>query len=86
VIGLGNCVLSDGSFDYAYDGEGNRMSKTDRAKGEVTHYEYDHRSLGCPGRTPGSDRAFCQDEDAEFLDSLALFLWNNLHSVRGHSP
>jgi len=42
--GPNNQVLSDGSFDYAYDGEGNLLTKTEIATGEITAYTYDHRN------------------------------------------
>ena len=46
----GNRLVSDGLFDYEYDGEGNLVLKTklttdeDGQAGETTEYEYDHRN------------------------------------------
>jgi YD repeat-containing protein len=37
-------VLSDGTFDYVYDAEGNLILKTDICSGEYTEYTYDHRN------------------------------------------
>jgi len=37
-------LLSDDLFDFAYIGEGNLVSKTDRPSGEVTSYQQDHRN------------------------------------------
>lgn len=42
--GLNNQLLSDGTFNYEYDGEGNRIKRTEIATGAVTEYEYDHRN------------------------------------------
>jgi RHS repeat-associated protein len=42
--GPGNRLVADGSFDYAYDDEGNRISQTDRTTGDVTEYTFDHRN------------------------------------------
>jgi len=44
VVGPNNQVLSDGTFEYAYDAEGNLIRKTEIATGEYTEYEYDHRN------------------------------------------
>ncbi|EMI42894.1 protein containing Coagulation factor 5/8 type [Rhodopirellula sp. SWK7] len=43
VIGSNNRLLYDGTFDYEYDDEGNRTSKTNRVTSEKTEYVYDHR-------------------------------------------
>nr|WP_269454730.1 PASTA domain-containing protein [Methylomonas koyamae] len=42
--GGNNQLLSDGQYDYSYDNEGNRLSKTRRATGEVTLYDWDYRN------------------------------------------
>lgn len=39
-----NQLLSDGTYDYAYDGEGNLVKKTEAVTGKVTTYEYDHHN------------------------------------------
>jgi RHS repeat-associated protein len=44
VIGAMNQVLSDGTFNYAYDNEGNLIQKTEIATGNVTTYTYDYRN------------------------------------------
>ena len=48
VTGPGNRLLSDGTFDYAYDNAGNMVRKTELVAGdptgEVTTYDYDHRN------------------------------------------
>ena len=43
-IGTNNQLLSDGDFTYAYDDEGNQISQTSIATGEVTTYEYNHNN------------------------------------------
>jgi YD repeat-containing protein len=43
VPGPGNRILADANFDYGYDDDGNLISKTERATGEVTTYAYDYR-------------------------------------------
>lgn len=42
VVGPNNRILADDEFDYAYDNEGNLVTKTERATGEATTYTYDH--------------------------------------------
>ncbi|WP_017327113.1 RHS repeat domain-containing protein [Synechococcus sp. PCC 7336] len=42
--GPDNRLLEDEQFLYDYDNEGNRIRQTDRATGEVTEYEFDHRN------------------------------------------
>ncbi len=44
VTGPNNQVLSDGTFSYEYDDEGNLILKTEIATGETTEYTYDHRN------------------------------------------
>jgi len=44
VIGAGNRLMSDETYDYEYDGEGNRIRRVHRAGGEVTEYAWDHRN------------------------------------------
>jgi len=50
ITGKNNQLLSDGVFDYKYDGEGNRIEK--RSKDSSTRYEWDHRS-------PSTRFSFC---------------------------
>ncbi len=42
--GSNNQLLSDGTFNFTYDDEGNRTSRTKIATGEVTEYSWDHRN------------------------------------------
>ena len=44
IVGSGNRILSDGTFDYAYDAEGNLITKTEIATGIVSTFVYDHRN------------------------------------------
>ena len=44
VVGDNNRTLSDGTFNYEYDAEGNRTKRTSITTGEVTEYEWDHRN------------------------------------------
>jgi RHS repeat-associated protein len=44
VIGPNNQVLSDATYDYQYDTEGNLVGRTERATGVVRRYTYDHRN------------------------------------------
>ena len=43
VIGPNNQLLSDGKFNYSYDGEGNLVRKVEIATGNVTTYGFDYR-------------------------------------------
>lgn len=45
ITGPGNRLLSDGTFNYVYDNDGNQIRKTEIATGEVTVFEYDYRNL-----------------------------------------
>lgn len=42
--GTANELLTDGTYNYAYDGEGNMVRKVEIATGQVTIFEYDHRN------------------------------------------
>ena len=42
--GAGNELATDGTYDYAYDGEGNLVSKTRISTGDQTVYAYDYRN------------------------------------------
>ncbi|MCA9208450.1 MAG: RHS repeat protein, partial [Planctomycetales bacterium] len=44
VTGEGNRLLSDGRFDYVYDGEGNVVERKDRASDVTREMIYDHRN------------------------------------------
>jgi YD repeat-containing protein len=44
VTGVDNRLLSDGTFNYEYDNEGNRTKRTNIATGEVTEYSWDHHN------------------------------------------
>lgn len=44
VTGDGNRLLSDGVYDYAYDAEGNMITRTHAASGHTTTYTWDHRN------------------------------------------
>lgn len=39
-----NQLTTDGEFTYTYDAEGNLLTKTEIASGEVTTYQWDHRN------------------------------------------
>jgi RHS repeat-associated protein len=44
VIGANNQILSDGTYNYTYDNEGNRASRTNIITNETTTYEWDNRN------------------------------------------
>jgi RHS repeat-associated protein len=44
VTGENNQLQSDGTYNYLYDKEGNRVKRTEIATGEVTNYEWDYRN------------------------------------------
>lgn len=44
VTGPGNRLLSDGTYDYDYDDEGNMILRTETATGAVRQFEWDHRN------------------------------------------
>ena len=44
VTGENNRLLADRYYNYEYDGEGNRVSRTEIATGEVTEYQWDYRN------------------------------------------
>ena len=39
-----NRLLSDGTYNYTYDNEGNRLTRTEIVTGELTEYEWDYRN------------------------------------------
>jgi RHS repeat-associated protein len=44
MTGANNQLLSDGTYNYTYDGEGNRTKRTEIATGKVTEYVWDYRN------------------------------------------
>jgi RHS repeat-associated protein len=44
VTGFNNQLLSDGTYDYEYDAEGNRTKKTEIASGDYVDYDWDHHN------------------------------------------
>jgi YD repeat-containing protein len=42
--GTNNQMLSDGTYNYTYDDEGNRLTRTNVSTGYVTEYAWDHRN------------------------------------------
>ncbi|MBI3350153.1 MAG: tandem-95 repeat protein, partial [Burkholderiales bacterium] len=44
VTGTANRVLSDASYSYTYDAEGNRLTRTETATGVITRYSWDQRN------------------------------------------
>jgi RHS repeat-associated protein len=44
VTGVGNKLLSDGTYNYQYDAEGNRTKRTNIATGVVDEYVWDYRN------------------------------------------
>ncbi|WP_164103076.1 FG-GAP-like repeat-containing protein [Candidatus Laterigemmans baculatus] len=44
VTGLGNRLLSDGTFDYEYEGEGNLVRRTEISSGDYREFVWDHRN------------------------------------------
>jgi YD repeat-containing protein len=42
--GSNNQLLSNGTYNYTYDNEGNRTSRINIATGEVTQYTWDYRN------------------------------------------
>jgi RHS repeat-associated protein len=44
VTGLANRLLSDGTYNYEYDDEGNMIRRTEIATGDFREFEYDHRN------------------------------------------
>jgi RHS repeat-associated protein len=44
VTGVGNRLLSDGTFNYEYDKEGNQSRRTNIATSDFREFQYDHRN------------------------------------------
>jgi RHS repeat-associated protein len=42
--GTNNQLLSDGTYEYTYDAEGNRLTRTRLSNGYATQYVWDHRN------------------------------------------
>ncbi|MEM6468700.1 MAG: putative Ig domain-containing protein [Planctomycetota bacterium] len=57
LTGIGNRLATDGTYNYEYDGEGNRISRTEIVTGTVTRYEFDHRNrlIRVTQQDPGSE-------------------------------
>jgi hypothetical protein len=54
VVGPNNQVLSDATFDYAYDAEGNLVRQRNRSTGDFTEFEFDHRQRMVSATTKSS--------------------------------
>jgi RHS repeat-associated protein len=55
VVGPGNRIMSDGSFDYVYDAAGHTVVQSEIATGKTTEFEYDHRARLILARTLNSE-------------------------------
>jgi major membrane immunogen (membrane-anchored lipoprotein) len=44
VTSANNQLLSDGTYSYTYDGEGNRTRRNEIATGKITEYVWDYRN------------------------------------------
>ncbi len=56
-----NRVLSDGTYRYAYDAEGNRIARVHIASGAITEHEYDHDNRIVRTRTRDADGGLDHD-------------------------
>jgi len=61
--GAGNRLLSDGTFNYTYDNEGNMLTKTEIATGKVTDYTWDHRNRLTNVKVKGSGGSVIQESN-----------------------
>src|SRR5262245_35831787 len=43
-VGADNRLVSDGTYTFTYDAEGNRLTQTEIASGKLTQYEWDYRN------------------------------------------
>ena len=60
-VGTNNRLTSDGTFNYTYDNEGNRMTKTAISGGAVTSYTWDHRNRLTQAVTPATTVTYAYD-------------------------
>ena len=65
-VGSGNRMLSDGTYDYTYDNEGNTTRRTCIADGSVTDYTWDYRNR----LTEVTDRASLNGAPTQIVDYI----------------
>ena len=63
VTGENNQLLSDGTYNYEYDAEGNRVKQNEIATGDVTEYQWDYRNRLTSVVTFDSDDNVISDSD-----------------------
>ncbi|MEM9658328.1 MAG: hypothetical protein AAF961_08210, partial [Planctomycetota bacterium] len=68
VVGPNNQITSDGTYNYAYDDEGNLVLKTNISTGEYTEFAYDHRNRMTSAKTYSSGAVLLQE--VEFIYDL----------------
>jgi YD repeat-containing protein len=61
--GANNQLLSDGTYNYEYDGEGNRTKRTEIATGVVDEYVWDYRNRLTSVVTKGSNGSVIKKAD-----------------------
>src|SRR5579875_3391351 len=60
--GTGNELLSDGTYNYTYDKDGNLVSQTNIATGSVTYYTWDYRNRLVEVKEESSSGTVLNDE------------------------
>ncbi|WP_041401417.1 RHS repeat domain-containing protein [Planctopirus limnophila] len=88
ITGTNNQLLEDGTYEYLYDDEGNRIRKTEVATGDYTVYSWDHRnrltqvehrdSLDTPQKRVAYTYDIHNQRITRKLDSTANNSWNDI--------
>ena len=70
VIGTGNQLKSDGTWNYTYDGEGNEIKKVNIQTGETWEYGYDQNNRMISAKQFASDGGALESMEAWTYDAL----------------
>jgi RHS repeat-associated protein len=66
VIGMGNHLLSDGTYNYTWDNEGNLLTKTRISDGQKWEYTWDYRNRLTKVVVKNSQGAILSQQDSTF--------------------
>jgi RHS repeat-associated protein len=80
-----NRLLSDGTYNYEYDAEGNRTRRTEIVTGEVTEYHWDHRNRLIRVSTRTTDNGLLTTDTSYVYDTQNRWIARS-HDSDGDGP
>jgi RHS repeat-associated protein len=85
ITGDHNRLLSDGTYNYEYDAEGNRTRRTEIATGEITEYTWDHRNRLIRVSTRTTDNGLLTTDTSYVYDTQNRWIARS-HDSDGDGP